>query len=157
MGDFSIVGLESVHLGMLLGKTAALKDRVLDRHLSPLGITSGQLKVLKTICYGENTAVALCRRLGIDSAAMTRMLSRLERKHLILRSRDEHDQRQVRLALTAKGDELIACLAPSEATAMGEFAGSLSAEELLRLRSLLEKLLSLQTPAIGMDCPTRLA
>ncbi|MFK8399681.1 MarR family winged helix-turn-helix transcriptional regulator [Pseudomonas sp. BGr12] len=107
--------------------------------------------------YGENTAVALCRRLGIDSAAMTRMLSRLERKHLILRSRDEHDQRQVRLALTAKGDELIACLAPSEATAMGEFAGSLSAEELLRLRSLLEKLLSPQTPAIGMDCPTRLA
>ncbi|OQR30108.1 hypothetical protein BWR15_25630 [Pseudomonas sp. T] len=110
-----------------------------------------QLLIRRRQLLADFCPSGLCRRLGIDSAAMTRMLSRLERKHLILRSRDEHDQRQVRLALTAKGDELIACLAPSEATAMGEIAGSLSVEELLRLRSLLEKLLSPQTSAIGID------
>lgn len=32
------------------------------------------------------------------------------RKHLFLGSRDELDQRQVRLALIAKGDEFFACL-----------------------------------------------
>jgi hypothetical protein len=52
MGNFSAAGFESVQLGMLLGRAAALKDRLLDRQLLPLGITAAQLKVLRIIHRG---------------------------------------------------------------------------------------------------------
>ncbi|MFJ7311443.1 MarR family transcriptional regulator [Pseudomonas sp. NPDC098747] len=50
-----------------------------------LGITAAQIKVLKLIFRGDNTAVAFCRHLSIYSVSMTRMLDRLERKGLMIR------------------------------------------------------------------------
>jgi DNA-binding MarR family transcriptional regulator len=141
MSNFSAASFESVHLGILLGQTAALKDRILDRHLAPLGITAAQLKVLRIIGTGENTAAALCRQLFIHSAAMTRMLDRLESKGLIVRTRDDNDQRQVRLALTEKGQTVSRQLPILAGAAMSEFTAGLSAEELSRLEGLLGKML----------------
>ncbi|WBG66516.1 MarR family transcriptional regulator [Pseudomonas citronellolis] len=135
------LGEQLVRLGVLLGQSAALKDRVLDRYLLPFGITAGQFKVLRMICSGENTAVALCRHLSIHSAAMTRMLSRLERKDLILRVRDDQDLRQIRLVLTEKGRELNALLPTLGAEAMSEFTADLTSQELSQLQCLLEKML----------------
>jgi len=86
MGNCSAAGFESVQLGILLGRAAALKDRLLDRQLLHLGITAAQLKVLRIIHRGDDTPVALCRHLAIHSASMTRMLDRLERKGLIVRN-----------------------------------------------------------------------
>lgn len=37
MANCPAAGFKSVHFGILLGQTAALKDRLLDRHLMPLG------------------------------------------------------------------------------------------------------------------------
>jgi MarR family multiple antibiotic resistance transcriptional regulator len=150
MDDSSVAGFERVQFGMLLGRAAALKDRLLDRHLMPLGITSAQLKVLRIIRRGENTAVALCRHLSIHSAAMTRMLDRLERKGLIVRMPDDKDQRQVRLALTADGEAIGSVLPTMEVAAMNEFTASLTSEELLRLESLLEKMLCTESPRFSM-------
>lgn len=142
MANFSAGSFKSVQFGMLLGQTAALKDRLLDRHLMPLGITAAQLKVLRIICRGDDTAVALCRQLSICSASMTRMLDRLERKGLIVRSQDGQDRRQVRLVLTSKGEAMRSILPTMEVAAMNEFAGSLTTEELRQLESLLGKMLS---------------
>lgn len=142
MTTLSAARSRSVQLGILLGQTAALKDRLLDRHLTPLGLTAAQLKVLRIICRGGDTAAALCRLLSIHSASMTRMLDRLERKGLIVRIRDEHDRRQVRLALTDKGVALGSVLPTMEVAAMNELTASITSEELLRLESLLEKILS---------------
>ncbi|MDI3356327.1 MarR family transcriptional regulator [Pseudomonas sp. UYIF39] len=141
MDDFSATGFQPVQLGILLGRAAALKDRLLDRHLTPLGITAGQLKVLRIIRHGENTAVALCRHLSIHSAAMTRMLDRIERKGLIVRLPDDQDQRKIRLALTIQGEAISSVLPTMEVAAMNEFTASLTSEELLLLESLLEKML----------------
>lgn len=146
MANFSAASFKTVHLGILLGQTAALKDRLLDRHLMPLGITAAQLKVLKIICQGDDTAVALCRHLSIHSASMTRMLDRLERKGLITRSQDGQDRRQVRLVLTSKGEALRSKFPTMEAAAMNEFTACLTTEELMKLESLLEKILSTDLP-----------
>lgn len=140
MAYFSAAGYQAIRLGVVLGQTAALKDRILDRHLQPLGITSAQLKVLRIICSGDNTAVALCRQLSIHSAAMTRMLDRLERKGLLVRTPDERDQRQTRLLLTEAGRAVTAQLPALAGAAMNEFTLGLSAEELSRLEALLEKI-----------------
>jgi DNA-binding MarR family transcriptional regulator len=146
MENVSAAVYETVNLGLLLGRAAALKDRLLDRHLLPLGITAAQLKVLRIIRRGDDTAVALCRHLSIHSASMTRMLDRLERKGLIVRTRDEQDQRQVRLALTEVGEALSTVLPTTEVAAMNEFTACLTTEELARLESLLGKMLCAGSP-----------
>lgn len=140
MANFSAGGFKSAQFGMLLGQTAALKDRLLDRHLMPLGITAAQFKVLRIICRGDDTAVALCRHLSIHSASMTRMLDRLERKGLIVRSQDGHDRRQVRLVLTSKGEAMRSSFPTMEVAAMNEFTESLTTDELSRLESILAKM-----------------
>ncbi|MBS4089723.1 MarR family winged helix-turn-helix transcriptional regulator [Pseudomonas rustica] len=147
MANFSAASFKTVHLGILLGQTAALKDRLLDRHLLPLGITAAQLKVLRIVGRGDDTAVALCRHLSIHSASMTRMLDRLERKGLIVRSQDDQDRRQVRLVLTDKGETLRLMFPPMEAAAMNEFTECLTTEELKCLMRLLGKMLS-DTPSV---------
>lgn len=149
MSNFSAASFKTAHLGILLGQTAALKDRLLDRHLMPLGITAAQLKVLRIIRRGDDTAVALCRHLSIHSACMTRMLDRLERKGLIVRTRDDQDRRQIRLALTDKGEAMSSVLPTMEVAAMNEFTEGLTAEEVSRLESLLEKMLSAESPLIS--------
>lgn len=149
MINFSAAGSKSLQVGMLIGLTAALKDRLLDRHLSPLAITAAQLKVLRVICRGDDTAVALCRQLSIHSACMTRMLDRLERKGLIIRTRDGADRRQVRLLLTAQGKSMSSMLPTMEVAAMNEFAAGVTSEELMRLESLLAKMISANSPLIG--------
>ncbi|MEN0108757.1 MAG: MarR family transcriptional regulator [Pseudomonas sp.] len=142
MANFSTSSFAGAHLGLLLGHCDALKDRLLDRHLLPLGITAAQLKVLRHIAEGEQTAGTLCQQLGIHSAAMTRMLDRLERKALVERHHDPHDQRQWRLALTEKGLAVSAQLPALADTALREFTAALSAEEVADLRGLLEKMLA---------------
>lgn len=139
MANFATASFKTIHLGIMLGQTDKLKDRLLDRHLIPLGITTAQLKVLKIICRSDDTAIALCRRLSIHSASMTRMLDRLERKGLIARSQDAQDRRQVRLTLTDKGETLRSMFSTMEAAAMNEFTECLTTEELRSLESLLKK------------------
>ena len=75
-------------IGQLLGRAAALKDRLLDAHLSELEISAAQFRVLVFIGMERaNTPADLCRDLGTDSGSMTRMLDRLEKKGLLLRHR----------------------------------------------------------------------
>ena len=69
------------HLGLLLGRAAILKDRIIDTHMEPHGITAAQFKVLIIMAqFGVDTPAELCRNLSLDSGSMTRMLDRLEQK-----------------------------------------------------------------------------
>lgn len=149
MSDLTAVSLESVRVGILLGQSAATKDRVLDRHLVPLGITAAQFKVLRIIADGDRTAAQVCRCLFIQSGAMSRMLDRLERKELIVRTRVDHDQRQARLALTEKGRAVSARLPELVSAAMNEFAGSLDELELVQLEFILKKMLHSHLKALA--------
>ncbi|MDR0212277.1 MAG: MarR family transcriptional regulator [Pseudomonas putida] len=142
MEDIPAISLKSVCAGILLGQSAAAKDRILDRHLMPLGITAAQFKVLRIIAGGDRTAAQVCRFLFIQSGAMSRMLDRLERKELIVRIRQDHDQRQARLALTEKGRAVSERLPVLVSAAMNEFAAMLSETELVELEFILKKMLS---------------
>ncbi|MHA6195319.1 MarR family winged helix-turn-helix transcriptional regulator [Pseudomonas wadenswilerensis] len=145
MGEISATSLQSACFGILLGQSAALKDRFLDRHLQSVGITAAQFKVLRIIGEGGSTAGNLCKQLMTHSAAMSRMLDRLEDKALIVRARDDNDQRQVRLALTEKGRGVNEQLPELVCAAMNEFSVGLSAEELVMLERLLGKILLRQS------------
>ncbi|EKT4467069.1 MarR family transcriptional regulator [Pseudomonas putida] len=142
MSHFSPENFQTCAIGMLLGRAALLKDRILDWHLEADGVTAAQFKVLIIVTqYDVDTPAELCRYLGLDSGSMTRMLDRLEQKGLILRHRCPKDRRQVRLALTEDGQRLADRLPEIGAAAMNELVGALQPDELKTLEGLLAKVL----------------
>ena len=129
-------------LGLLLGRTAMLKDRIIDRHMEPYGITAAQFKVLIIMAqFDVDTPAELCRHLCLDSGSMTRMLDRLEQKSLLARQRSEADRRQIRLVLTDDGQALASLLPQIGADAMNQLAGAISPQELQSLEQILKKIL----------------
>ena len=127
---------------LLLGRTAMLKDKIIDRHMEPYGITAAQFKVLIIMAqFDVDTPAELCRHLCLDSGSMTRMLDRLEQKNLLMRQRSEADRRQVRLVLTDDGKALADLLPKVGADAMNQLAGAISPQELQSLEQILKKIL----------------
>ncbi|MGA8134728.1 MULTISPECIES: MarR family winged helix-turn-helix transcriptional regulator [Pseudomonas] len=142
MKHFTPDDFHNCHLGLLLGRAALLKDRIIDAHMVPYGITAAQFKVLIIMAqFGVDTPAELCRHLSLDSGSMTRMLDRLEQKDLLARRRSEGDRRQVQLVLTAQGQVLADRLPEIGADAMNELAGAVTPQELRSLEEILKKIL----------------
>ncbi|RJX78210.1 MarR family winged helix-turn-helix transcriptional regulator [Pseudomonas sp. LS-2] len=142
MAHFTPESFNDSLLGMLVGRTEQLKNRILDKHLEPQGVTAQQFKVLIMIArFCAETPADLCRMLSLDSGSMTRMLDRLEQKDLLVRTRSESDRRQVRLVLTDSGQALSDLLPQIGAMAMNEMVGMLEDSELATLEKILTKIL----------------
>ncbi|MCK6188433.1 MULTISPECIES: MarR family transcriptional regulator [unclassified Pseudomonas] len=142
MSHFTPENFHNCHLGLLLGRAAILKDRIIDTHMEPHGVTAAQFKVLIIMAqFGVDTPAELCRHLSLDSGSMTRMLDRLEQKNLLSRQRSELDRRQVQLVLTADGQRLADMLPHIGAKALNQLAGALEPGELEALERILKKIL----------------
>lgn len=142
MPHYTPENFQTCTLGMLLGRAALVKDRILDSHLQAFGVTAAQFKVLIIVAqFGVDTPAELCRYLALDSGSMTRMLDRLEQKDLLIRRRCPDDRRQVRLALSEEGNKLADQLPHIGAAAMNELLGALAPDELASLEHLLTKVL----------------
>lgn len=75
--------------------------------LAPLGLTYPQYLTMVSLWECDHQTVgALCGKLGLESSTLTPLLKRLESAGLIDRSRDAHDERQVRVRLTGAGRAL---------------------------------------------------
>ncbi len=142
MKHFTPENFQSCTIGLLLGRSSALKDRILDTHLESDGITAAQFKVLIIVQqFDVDTPAELCRYLSLDSGSMTRMLDRLEQKDLIKRRRSDADRRQIRLELTDAGRALANRLPHIGADAMNQLVGVLDPAELADLERILTKVL----------------
>ena len=142
MNHYTPENFHTCNLGLLLGRGSALKDRLLDTHLVPYGVTAAQFKVLIINArFGIDTPAEMSRYLSLDSGSMTRMLDRLEQKDLLSRKRSELDRRQVQLVLTAEGQRLADMLPHIGAKALNQLAGVLEPGELETLERILKKML----------------
>jgi DNA-binding MarR family transcriptional regulator len=82
-------------------------NRVYKTLLAPLGLTYPQYLAMISLWGREQQTVGeLCVALDLESSTLTPLLKRLEAAGLIVRSRDAHDERQVRVGLTAAGKAL---------------------------------------------------
>lgn len=101
--------------------------------LEPLGLTYPQYLVMLVLWDEDGQPVrAIGDRLGLDSGTLSPLLKRLEQAGLVKRIRDTHDERQVRISLTDKGNEM-----RRKAAAVTKEIGSAvgcSFEEMERLR-----------------------
>ncbi len=76
-------------------------------YLDKLGLTYPQYLVMLVLWQQDDVLVkAIGERLYLDSGTLTPLLKRLEASSLIARTRDEADERQVRITLTREGRAL---------------------------------------------------
>ena len=93
-----------------------------------------------------NTAAELCRGVGHDSGALTRVLDQLEQRGLIGRSRSKQDRRVVELSLTKRGHSMLESLIPLTVEKLNEAVDDFSAAEFREFLRLLNKLIGTLEP-----------
>lgn len=111
--------------------------------LAPHGLTYPQYLVLVLLwAEDERSVTEIGKPLFLDSGTLTPLLRRLEAAGLIRRSRDERDERQVRIRLTEEGralEEQLADVPAAIGCAVGLTAGELR-ETTARLHDLAQSL-----------------
>ncbi len=84
----------------------------LDQHFARLGLTTQQAALLIHIVTGVDSPTQLADLLGTDTAAITRLIDRLEKKGLANRESGATDRRAVTIGLTDAGRNTVPQLPP---------------------------------------------
>lgn len=104
----TIAVLATGELGFLITGVRSAILSALDKALEPLGISAAQFVVFRSIADGRGSTIGeLCRVLGYDSGAMTRLLDRIEKKDLIRRVANPQDRRSFLIELTERSALLV--------------------------------------------------
>lgn len=113
----------------------------LDVQLETLGLGSGQYQFLFALSIEDGRSQqALADVIGIDKAAATRTLKKLESKGYVVRRGDKQDRRVIRVFLTAKGRGVESELKRIASNALDDLCRPLSQKERQTLHSLLAQL-----------------
>jgi len=130
-------------VGYLLARCRTKLAKAIDAELTIRhDITHAQGSVLMMLSTGRYaTAADLVRDLFIDSASMTRMLDRLEKRALIVRIPSATDRRVFNLQLSDGGAALAEQLRPLYNEVLMRYFSDFSKDEVDTLKHLLRKLL----------------
>src|SRR5262245_13441035 len=93
-------------IGRYVGRTHKILRQWGDRHLEPLGATMTDWIVLVHVDGADEPGLSQIETAGfadMGGPALIRHLDRLERDGILVRKRDAHDRRIVRVTLTDKG------------------------------------------------------
>jgi len=115
----------------------------LDRELARFDISAAQYAILSILATGPaDTSAQICKEISYSPGAMTRMLDRLENKHMIRRMRNADNRRSIKLELTDEGKAIFPALRTSATTVVDRFFGAFNASELGQFEALLERMLA---------------
>lgn len=129
---------ESVGLFLNQARNALIAD--MDGAIKALDVSTMQMGLLITMKRGAaSTPFELSKLLSIDTGAMTRMLDKLEAKGLLARSRSMEDRRVVNLALTEKGEQVMAQASVIVPQVLNARLAGFTKQEFNELRRLLAK------------------
>jgi len=87
-------------------KTAHWLNTELAKNLTPVDLTSQQLKILSIIAQAGQEKITvnqIKQQMFEPTSNVSRMLNKLVSKNLIAKTRDDTDQRQVYIAITSTG------------------------------------------------------
>ncbi len=101
------------------------------------GLTGPQLIILNEIADHDDLSVTeLARLISLSQATVTDILNRLEKRHLIERTRDSIDRRRVKIHITEQCRELLATVPPPlQETFIEKYAHLSDWEQLMILSS----------------------
>lgn len=134
--------LSTGELGFLISGVRNAIWNAIERELQPLDITAAQFVVFNTIAKGHGSTIGdLCRVLGYDSGAMTRLLDRIEKKGLVRRVANPDDRRSYLIELTEQSAALVPKARRRVQTVFGELLKGFDEREAGALKASLEKIL----------------
>ncbi|MDO9414157.1 MAG: MarR family transcriptional regulator [Pseudolabrys sp.] len=116
--------------------------KALARELEPHGILTSQWSVLR-ILWGASglTQVELADRMQVEKASLTGVLDGMEKKGLIVRTRNAKDRRKINITLTQAAKKLKDKILPCSARINGRASRGMSTAEVTALRGSLAKLI----------------
>ena len=138
-GDYSIKS----STGYWVTRLARSMESDFEERLKVHGVTRATFAVLSAIFHDKKTTPAsLASFTGIDGAAITRHLDRIEKQGLILRERSAADRRSVNLRLTRKGTSLVPKLVAESKATNEKFIAGFASTEITSIRRTICKMLS---------------
>jgi DNA-binding MarR family transcriptional regulator len=133
--------LRSGRLGYLINHARCVVLLAVEEELAPLGVSAAQFIVILGVAHAHaRTPSELCRLLGCDSGAMTRLLDRIEAKGIVRRARDLVDRRIVNIELTDKGKVLHPMIMQSVARAHEKLLHRFTDAELKQFQAFLQQI-----------------
>jgi len=94
-------------------RAARALARRFDEALRPIGLTNGQFSLMMSLNRPEPPGMAsVAALLAMDRTTLTAALKPLERRGLVIVSKDPSDRRSRRLSLTTEGRKLLASAVP---------------------------------------------
>ncbi len=128
--------------GFLMRRVLSSILQQADAQLSEHDLTYVQwLPLYKLMLCSESTSASLARDLGIDPAAITRALDRLEAKGMLRRERSTTDRRVVHLVLTDEGRAIAAKVPQALASVLNAHLSGFSHDESRLLIDMLRRML----------------
>lgn len=119
-----------------------LSNKRLQDDLEKLDLTPPQFYVLATIGYAGGLPFGeIGEKMMVTVSNLTGIVDRLEKKGLVVRERDGHDRRIVRVRLTEKGARLYKNTIPFFEKSIAQFFAPLDKSQQKELSSLLRKLI----------------
>jgi DNA-binding MarR family transcriptional regulator len=132
-----IANSEARHLALL--HRQMMKE--LERELAPLELGPGRYLYLFGLYIRDGRKQQeLADVIGVDKAAVTRALSRLEQSGYIVRKNDQEDRRATRVYLTPEGRNLQPKLEAAAIDCIETMTATLDTDERTELRRLLAKM-----------------
>lgn len=129
--------------GYWVTRLARAFEADLEKRLAVHDATRASWAVLSAIQHhGKTTPAALASFIGIDRAAITRHLDRLEKQELVRRQHSSTDRRVVNLKLTQKGFLMVSELATESLATNAKFTAGLDQSEIDAVQVIIEKMLS---------------
>jgi MarR family transcriptional regulator for hemolysin len=129
-------------VGYWVTRLARSMEQDFESRLQALGITRGAYAALSAIHFDARcTPAELVGFLGIDGAAITRHLDRIEKNGLIERRPGASDRRSVDITLTPKGADTVKQGHADSRATNKKFIQDLSKEEVDALRSTIQTIL----------------
>jgi DNA-binding MarR family transcriptional regulator len=114
-----------------------------DEEVATYGLSAAQFSVLSTLYKsGIENANELSKNLAYDRGAMSRMLDRLEAKHLIRRVRRDGERRTITLELTPEGEAAVPKMRACAIKVMNRFLRGIPKAEIRQLENTLQRILS---------------
>jgi len=129
-------------VGFLMRRVLSSILQQADAELAVHDLTYVQwLPLYKLMICSDTTSAGLARDLGIDPAAVTRALDRLEAKGMLRRERSTTDRRVVQLALTDAGRDVASQVPQAMASVLNAHLGGFSHDECRLLIDMLRRML----------------
>ncbi len=112
-----------------------------NRRLESYGVT--RVNWIAIYYIGENNGISqreLANKMDVNESSIARLLDRMEKEELAVRTKDPNDRRTARVYLTEKGEKLRISLIPLAQEFQNDVTRGLSADELEIFKKVLDKM-----------------